>query len=199
MAEEEGEWRGRREGNGKGNGKELPDVMPMPIYVVNDADAEEDYAEKIESEIIASQAMESHGQQVKANNLGVSYWRYVSMCVSYFGIAAILLQFSEYLVTQALGRAPFTVHIINTKQKLGKVSLQGITKLLKCLADEQNPFGQDEDNKVIEAQMKDMKEYEEIIWAMVKMTSEIPSAYAQFQKLFDGSSGSLTTLHNIVL
>jgi hypothetical protein len=164
------------------------------------ADAEEDDTKKIESETIASQAMESHGHQVKANNLGVAYRRYVGMHVSYFGAAAILSQFSKYLATQALGRAPFTVRIINTKQKLLQVSLQGITNLLKHLADEQNPFSQDEDNKleVIEAQMKDTKEYEEIIWAMVKMTSGIPSAYMQFQKLFDGSGGSPTTLHNIM-
>jgi hypothetical protein len=185
-----GRGNGEGEGEGEKEGEELPEATPTPTNAIDDADTEEGNAEKIESQAIASQVMESHGQQTKAKNLEVAYRRYVGMHVSYFGAASILSQFSEYLAAQELGEAPFAARIINTEQRRGQVSLHGIIELLKRLAAEQSPSGQ----KDIEDRAK---KYEEVVRA-VAHTPGISSAYAQVRKLFDGSGGSPQKLHNLM-
>jgi hypothetical protein len=118
-----GRGNGEGEGEGEKEGEELPEATPTPTNAIDDADTEEGNAEKIESQAITPQVMESHSQQTKAKNLEVAYRRYVGMHVSYFGAASILSQFSEYFwqLSRALpARKTLKIERKNMKRLFGQ-------------------------------------------------------------------------------
>jgi hypothetical protein len=133
--------------------------------------------------------MESHGQQIKAKDLGTAYRRYIGLQVSHFGAASMLAKFSEHLAGDPSGTS-FTVPVIAIKQIRGRgASWMGITNVLKDLAAGQSPSGEDEDieNRKVK--------YEQALREIIKTTSGDSPAFKQFRRLIDG--GSSKTLHEI--